>query len=185
MKTYEKSVYVVMAADLLHAGHINVLKIARQKADELQARVVVGLLTDSAIAEVDEPAFLDYNQRKEVLENLKLVDEIIPQETFSYIYNLNAIKPILVIHGDDWQSGYLRHYRNEVIEVLHTLYPQQHKSMDLHPNLLEIPYSHNINALGIKKALHSLGISTNARQSRLRKLLTLTPPPRIAVLLES
>ena len=177
MKTYEKSVYVVMAADLLHAGHINVLKIARQKADELQARVVVGLLTDSAIAEVDEPAFLDYNQRKEVLENLKLVDEIIPQETFSYIYNLNAIKPILVIHGDDWQSGYLRHYRNEVIEVLHTLYPQQHKSMDLHPNLLEIPYSHNINALGIKKALHSLGISTNARQSRLRKLLTLTPPP--------
>ena len=173
-----KIIYVAMTADLLHAGHINVLKIARKRADELQGELVVGLLTDSAVAEVEELPFLNYTQRKEVLETCTLIDRIIPQETFSYKANLNTLKPALIVHGDEWQSGFLRPYREEVLDILHTLYPQE-KRQDSHPALLEIPYSTEINALGIKRALNSLGISTATRQARLKKLLSLKSPLRI------
>lgn len=172
-------VYVAMVADLLHAGHINILKVARAKADSINGKVILGLLSDSAIANVDEVPFLDYQQRLEVLENLSLIDEIIPQTSFSYEENLNTLKPLYVVHGDDWQSNYLSHYRDEVIAILNRLYPQKVPSTDSHPNLIEVPYSSQINALGIKRSLNSLGISTAMRQSRLRKLLSLKSPLRI------
>lgn len=179
-------IYVAMAADLLHVGHINILKAARELADShntgkksQKLQVVVGLLTDSAIAQVDEAPFLDYEQRKIVIESLSFVDSVLPQDTFSYIHNLNTLKPRFVVHGDDWQSGHLSKYRQEVLEFLHTAYPQTSGDKSSHPNLIEIPYSSQINALGIKKAINSLGISTALRQSRLRKLLSLKSPLRI------
>ncbi|WP_455940199.1 phosphoenolpyruvate mutase [Helicobacter fennelliae] len=172
-------IYVAMAADLLHAGHINILKFARELADSNNGKVVVGLLTDSAIAQADEAPFLDYEQRKIVLENLTLIDSIIPQESFSYKDNLAKIKPQFIVHGDDWQSGYLSKYRKEVLDFLHAHYPQDLEDKSTHPALVEIPYSSQINALGIKKAMNSLGISTAMRQARLKKLLTLKKPLRI------
>lgn len=174
-----KIVYIAMTADLLHAGHINIIKHAKNKALEIGGKVVLGLLTDSAVAKVDEAPFLNYKQRKEVLENISLIDEIIPQEDFSYAQNLYSLKPSFVIHGDDWKSGYLSIYRDEVVKILHELYPQNNGSKDNHPQLIEIPYSCEINALGIKKALNSLGISTATRQSRLKRLLNLKSPLRI------
>ena len=60
-----KKVYVSLIADLLHAGHINILK----KASEL-GEVTVGLLTLKACGELNDIPYLDYEKRKEVLENL-------------------------------------------------------------------------------------------------------------------
>lgn len=168
-----KKVYVGMSADLLHAGHINVLK----KAKEL-GYVIVGLLSDEAIASMEEAPFLNYEQRKVVLENLDLIDEIVEQKSASYKENLLAIKPDYVVHGDDWRSGYMNLYRREVVEVLHELYPQS-EDKDNHPNLIEVPYSSDINALGIKKTMNSLGISQALRSGRLRKLLAIKKPLRI------
>lgn len=168
-----KVVYVGMAADLLHAGHINILKCAKE-----YGRVIVGLLSDEAISQIEQAPFLSYNQRKAVLENLNLVDEIVPQITPSYKENILKIKPNYIVHGDDWKSGYLRVYRQEVIALLNELYPQE-KILDSHPTLIEVPYSSEINALGIKKSLNSLGITQSMRQPRLKKLLSLKKPLRI------
>ncbi len=170
----EKIVYVAMAADLLHAGHINILKEASKLGS-----VVVGLLSDKAIASMEEAPFLDYEQRKAVLQNLTLIDSIIPQNTPSYRQNIEDLRPDYVVHGDDWQSGYLKCYRQEVIDLLYKLYPQEKMDKNAHPRLIEIPYSQEINALGIKKALKNLGITTANRQGRLKKLLSLKSPLRI------
>lgn len=170
----KKIVYVAMAADLLHAGHINILKEASKFGS-----IVVGLLSDEAIAKMEEAPFLDYDQRKMVLENLNLIDSIVPQNTPSYRQNIEALHPDYVVHGDDWQSGYLRCYRQEVIELLYKLYPQEKVDLNTHPRLIEIPYSQEINALGIKRALKNLGITTANRQGRLKKLLSLKSPLRI------
>ena len=134
----EKVVYVAMAGDLLHAGHINILKHARA-----YGRVVVGLLSDGAIAQMEEAPFLSYEQRKAVVENLELVDEIIMQESPSYRGNLLALRPDYVVHGDDWRSGYQRVYRQEVLEILHQMHPTACaiEGLDSHPGLIEIPYS--------------------------------------------
>lgn len=168
-----KKVYVGMSADLLHAGHINVLKEAKELG-----HVIVGLLSDEAIASMEEAPFLSYKQRKVVLENLDLVDEIVEQKSASYRDNLLAIKPDYVVHGDDWKSGYMNLYRREVVEVLHQLFPTDCDKNE-HPNLIEVPYSSEINALGIKKTMNSLGISQALRSGRLRKLLAIKKPLRI------
>ena len=83
-----KKVYVSLIADLLHAGHISVLNEAKKYGD-----VTVGLLTSSAINQLNDTAYLKYNQRLKVLENLSMVTNVIPQDTASYKNNLISLKP--------------------------------------------------------------------------------------------
>ena len=108
-----KTVYVGMAADLIHEGHMNILKIAAGYGD-----VVVGLLTDKAIASYKRLPFMTYQQRLAVIENIKGVVRVIPQETLDYIPNLCKIKPDFVVHGDDWKTGRQAKTRLAVLELL-------------------------------------------------------------------
>ena len=78
----KKKVYVSLSADILHKGHINILK----KASKL-GEVTVGLMTDKAISSYKKIPFLNYSQRKVVLKNLNMVEKVIPQETLDYIPN--------------------------------------------------------------------------------------------------
>ena len=96
-----KKVYVGIIADLVHAGHIKILKEAARYGE-----VTVGLLTLKACGELNDIPYLDYNKRKEVLENLSMIKNIIPQDSASYKDNLLKIQPDFVFHGDDWQFGY-------------------------------------------------------------------------------
>ena len=95
----KKIVYVGLSADILHKGHINILKIASS-----YGQVYVGLLTDQAIASYKNIPYLNYDKRKVVLENIKYVKKVIPQKTLDYVSNLNIIKPDYVVHGDDWKT---------------------------------------------------------------------------------
>ena len=109
----KKIVYVGLSADILHNGHINILKIANSYGD-----VCVGLLTDQAIASYKNIPYLDYKKRKVVIENIKYVKKVIPQKTLDYVENLNLIKPDYVSHGDDWKTGIQKKTRERVIKTL-------------------------------------------------------------------
>ncbi|WP_187424716.1 adenylyltransferase/cytidyltransferase family protein, partial [Campylobacter concisus] len=74
-----KKVYVSIIADLVHAGHIKILKEAAKYGE-----VTVGLLTLKACGELNDIPYLDYNKRKEVLENLSMIKNIVPQDSASY-----------------------------------------------------------------------------------------------------
>ena len=106
-------VYVAFSADILHEGHINIMKIANSYGD-----VIVGLLTDEAIASYKNVPYLDFKQRKIVLENMKYVNKVIPQKTLDYVENLNLIKPDYVVHGDDWKNGVQKKTRDRVLKTL-------------------------------------------------------------------
>jgi len=151
-----KKVYVSLIADLLHAGHINILEEAAKLGN-----VIVGLLTLKACGELNDIPYLEYDDRKKVLENLSMITEIIPQNSASYKENLETFRPDYVVHGNDWIYGNQRKYRNEVIELLNTWSGK----------LIEIPYKHNINDLKIKEQMRKLGITTGARLGRLRRLI--------------
>src|SRR3954471_4169557 len=99
-------VYIGMSADLIHPGHLNVISEARKLG-----KVVVGLLTDTAIATYKRLPYLSYEQREIILRNIKGVDEVVPQETLDYVPNLRRIRPDFVVHGDDWRQGVQQHTR--------------------------------------------------------------------------
>ena len=79
-----KKVYVGMSADLVHPGHMNILKEAAKLGD-----VTVGLLTDKAIASYKRLPFMSFEHRKEVIENIKGVSNVIAQNTLDYRTNLS------------------------------------------------------------------------------------------------
>ena len=95
-----KKIYVGMSADLVHQGHINIIKEAAALGD-----VTVGLLTDAAIATYKRLPYLSYDQRKIVIENISGVKAVVPQESLDYVSNLRKYKPDIVVHGDDWKTG--------------------------------------------------------------------------------
>ena len=106
-----KIVYVALAADILHVGHINILK----KASKL-GNVTVGLLTDSAINEYKKLPILSYSKRLSIISNLKFVHKVIKQNEMDYRPNLRKIKPDFVVHGNDWKRGILSNTRKQVIK---------------------------------------------------------------------
>ena len=109
----KKTVYVGMSADIIHKGHINILKKASIYGD-----VIVGLLTDQAIASYKSIPYLNYEKRKLVIKNIKFVKKVVPQKTLDYVENLELLKPNYVFHGDDWKNGPQKKTRSRVISVL-------------------------------------------------------------------
>lgn len=108
-----KTVYVGMSADIIHPGHLNII----HEANKL-GRVVVGVLTDAAIASYKRLPYLSFEQRSLIVENLKGVDEVIPQNTLDYVPNLEKIHPDYVLHGDDWKTGVQQKTRQRVIDCI-------------------------------------------------------------------
>ena len=84
-----KIVYVAMSADLIHPGHLNIINKASKLGD-----VIIGLLTDNAIASYKRVPYMNYEQRLEVINNLKGVSKVIKQDTLDYILNLREVKGI-------------------------------------------------------------------------------------------
>ena len=159
-----KSVYIGMSADLLHPGHINIIKEATKLGS-----VTIGLLTDSAIASYKRLPYMDYEQRKLVIENIKDVDCVIPQNTLDYREILEKIRPNYVVHGDDWKEGVQKNTRQQVINVL----------KKWNGELIEIPYTKGISSTKIINTESELGVTVDIRRSRLRRLIYAKPIVRI------
>ena len=104
-----KKVYIGMSADLVHPGHINIIR----EASKLGSTLIVGLLTDKAIASYKRIPHMTYDMRRMVIENIKNVDEVIPQDDLDYSNNLRNIKPDFVVHGDDWKEGVQKKVREK------------------------------------------------------------------------
>ncbi len=152
----KKKVYVGLSADILHKGHINILKTASKYGE-----VYVGLLTDQAIASYKNIPYLDYEKRKVVLENIKYVKKVIPQKTLDYIENLNLVKPHYVVHGDDWKTGVQKKTRDRVIKFL----------KKYSGKLIEPKYTKNISSTSIKKEMNNIISLPQNRVSRLKRLI--------------
>ncbi|WP_289054456.1 phosphoenolpyruvate mutase [Carboxylicivirga marina] len=159
-----KKVYVGMSADLLHPGHMNIIKEAAKLGE-----VTVGLLTDSAIASYKRLPYMNYEQRKAVVENVKGVVNVIPQEQLDYRPNLEGFKPDFVVHGDDWKEGVQQKTRKEVIQTLE----------QWGGKLVEIPYTEGISSTQINKSLKDIGTTPDIRRTRLRRLIGAKPIVRI------
>ena len=152
----KKTVYVAFSDDILHEGHINILKKASS-----YGKVIVGLLTDKAITQYKKLPHLNYGQREIILKNIRFVDKVIPQKKLDYTENLKLIKPHFVIHGDDWKTGIQSNTRKKVIDQI-----KKWKG-----KLIEIPFTKNISSEKLKKRILSTGTTPDIRMSKLRRLI--------------
>ena len=153
-------VYVGMSADLIHPGHLNVIK----KAAEL-GEVTVGLLTDKAIVSYKRLPYMSFDQRKEVIINVKGVTNVVPQETLDYVPNLLRFKPRYVVHGNDWREGTQRSVRQRVLETI----------VEWGGELVEVPYTEGISSTMLNNVLKEIGTTPDIRRSKLRRLLNAKP----------
>ncbi|MBD5468171.1 MAG: adenylyltransferase/cytidyltransferase family protein [Lachnospiraceae bacterium] len=113
MDKESKLVYVPMAVDIVHPGHINIIKTASELGE-----VMVGLFSDEAIATYKKPPLMKYEDRKTVIENIKGVSRVVCQEVRDYEPNLRKYRPDYMVHGTDWREGPLADVRERAIQVM-------------------------------------------------------------------
>jgi phosphoenolpyruvate phosphomutase / 2-hydroxyethylphosphonate cytidylyltransferase len=150
-----KIAYVPLAVDILHSGHLNIINIAKK-----YGKVVIGLLSDSAVAEYKNIPSLGYEERYRIVNSLKNVSKIVKQDTWDYSNILNILKPDYFVHGDDWKKGIQKITRKNVINLL----------KKNNGKLIEIPYTKNISSASIKSNLIN-HLTPTSRVSILKRLL--------------
>jgi phosphoenolpyruvate phosphomutase len=152
----KKTVYVGMSADMIHPGHLNIIHEAVKLGS-----VTVGVLTDAAIASYKRLPYLTYEQRAEIVSNIKGVDRVVPQTTLDYVPNLRELKPDYVVHGDDWKEGVQAKTRQRIIEAM----------AEWGGQVIDIPYTQGISSTAMNQRLKEIGTTPEIRMKRLRRLI--------------
>lgn len=153
----EKVVYMCFSTDMIHSGHIEIIR----KAERL-GKLIIGVMSDEAVASYKRFPLLPFEERKTMFENIVGVSRVVEQKTLSYKDILEEIKPDIVVHGDDWKEGFQKPLRDEVCQVLATYGGQ----------LVEYPYSKNEKYDEIERRARSEASLPDVRRSRLKRLLS-------------
>lgn len=155
-----KTVYIAISADILHHGHINLIKKASEYGE-----LIVGVLTDEVVATYKRLPVLDYNERSFIIENIAGVKKVVPQNTLDYSDNLEKYKPDFVFHGDDWKEGIQSKIRQNVINTLDKWGGK----------LIEIPFTEDVSIDKINNLIKSASSIPDSRRGKLKKLISLKP----------
>lgn len=151
-----RTVYLCFSADILHSGHISIINKAKKFG-----KIIVGVLSDEAVASYKRYPLLPYSERKSMFENLKGVYRVVPQKTLSYRENLEQLHPDYVVHGDDWTDGFQKPIRDEVVSVL----------AGYGGRLIEFPYSKDLKYELIEKRARADLSMPDMRRLRLKRTL--------------
>jgi len=160
----EKIVYLPMAVDLIHHGHINIIHEGKKLG-----KVVVGLLTDEAIANYKRVPLSSYEQRKKVVENIVGVYAVMPQETDDYIPTIEKLRPDFFVHGDDWKTGVQKEKRKKVIAAMNKWGGK----------VVEPPYTKNMSSTTLINDLVDRGTTPERRGGMLKRIMRVRPLVRI------
>ena len=131
-------VFVPLAADIIHHGHIKILKKSSNYGS-----VIVGLMTDRGLETYKGTPFLTFNKRKLIVQSIKYVDFIIPLNGLFYREVTIKLNLDFFVHGTDWKNGPQRKARAQVIESM----------KKIGGRVIEIEYTKGISSSKIKKLL--------------------------------
>ncbi len=151
-----RTVYMCFSTDIIHGGHIAIIK----KAQRL-GRLIIGVLSDEAVASYKRMPLVPASERRVMFENIAGVYKVVEQKTLSYKENLELYKPSIVVHGDDWVSGFQRPIRDEVTAIL----------ASYGGKLVEYPYSNDEKYKEIDARTRADLAMPDVRRGRLRRML--------------
>ena len=153
-----RTVYMCFSTDLIHGGHIGIIRKARRLG-----KLVVGVLSDEAVASYKRFPLVPCAERMRLFENIAGVSRVVEQKTLSYQENLRAYRPDIVVHGDDWCTGFQKPVRDEVVSLL----------AEYGGKLVEFPYSADEKYREIQKRQRADLAMPDLRRGRLRRLLAM------------
>jgi len=151
-----RTVYMCFSTDIIHGGHIAIIK----KAQKL-GRLIIGVLSDEAVASYKRLPLVPASERKVMFENVAGVYRVVDQETLSYKDVLEKLHPDIVVHGDDWCTGFQKPIRDEVVSIL----------ASYGGKLVEYPYSSDDKYKDIEARTRSDLAMPDIRRGRLKKVL--------------
>ena len=154
----ERTVYMCFSTEYIHSGHVAIINKARRLG-----RLIIGILSDEAIASFKRYPLIPFEERKALFENITGVEKVVEQKTLSYKENLENLRPDYVVHGNDWIEGFQKPIRQEVIDVL----------AEYGGKLVEYPYSNNPMYKELDAAHRAEASMPDVRRGRLRKLINM------------
>lgn len=157
-------VYTALGTDVIHEGHLNILKHAQE-----YGTVIVGALSDKALIRYSRFPTVSQEERVKLYESLEGVSCVIIQDDYLYDDVIATLKPDYVVHGDNWQNGPERAIRNN-IEGLLTTYGG---------TLIEVPYTRSEQARKVDQQLREKLAMPEYRRRRLRQLLAISPTVKV------
>lgn len=152
----KKFVYIGLTADTIHHGHMNLIENARKYGE-----IVIGLLTDKAVADYKRLPLLNYKQRKKILINIRGVSKVVEQTDWDYSLNIKKYKPDFMIHGTDWLVGPEAGVRKNVIKEL----------KKYGGKLIEVPYTKGISSTALSIEQSKKFTTPELRLKSLKRLL--------------
>lgn len=155
-----KKVYTCFCTDVIHEGHMNILKKAAGYGE-----VYVGVLSDEAMVGFNRFPTVSIEERIEIVKNTGLVKEVLVQHEIMYDRVIAELKPDYVVHGDNWSEGPEAVIRQNVI----------HNLEKFGGELVEIPYTYNDNVKRIDDQMKEKLAMPEFRRKRLRQLITMRP----------
>ena len=152
------TVYMCFSTDMIHSGHIAIIR----KAEKL-GKLIIGVLSDEAVASYKRFPLMPFEERKTMFENISGVCMVIEQKTLSYRENLEKYRPNFVVHGDDWVTGFQKPIRDEVCCVL----------ASYGGRLVEYPYAKDEKYAEMEKRARMELSTPDIRRARLKKALAM------------
>lgn len=151
-----RTVYMCFSTDIIHGGHIAIIR----KAQKL-GKLIIGVLSDEAVASYKRFPLVPASERKLIFENVAGVYKVVEQESLSYRENLEKYKPSIVVHGDDWCQGFQKPIRDEVTSIL----------ASYGGKLVEYPYSADQKYVDIQARARADIAMPDIRRGRLRRMI--------------
>lgn len=155
-----KTVYTCFCTDVLHEGHLNIIREARKRG-----KVIVGALSDQALIRFNKFPTVSQEERVRLYRSIEGVEEVVIQDDAMYDDVITLIRPDYVLHGDNWKEGPESAIREHVIELL----------AQYGGELVDIPYTYNDVVKKIDLQLREKLAMPEYRRKRLRQLLKMTP----------
>ena len=155
-----KTVYMLFATDVIHEGHMNVVREAKK-----YGRVVGGVLADAAMIRFNRFPTVSFEERLQMVKDIPEIDEVVVQNETMYGNILREVKPDYVIHGDNWCEGPEKAIRDNVFEVM----------KELGGEVIELPYTRNENVKKIDDRIKDKLAMPEFRRKRLKQLIEMTP----------
>lgn len=129
--------YTTGTFDMFHIGHLNILKKAKENCDYL----IVGVSTDELVENYKgEKPIVPFCERKEIIESIKYVDEVVEQVTLNKLEAWDKLHYNVLFHGDDWKGTSLY---NEIEKAL----------MERGAKVIYFPYSKNVSSTKLKEKI--------------------------------
>ena len=158
-----KKVYIGLTADIMHHGLVHIIQEGAKYGE-----VIIGLLTDKAIAEYKRLPYLNFDQRKAVVSAIRGVSEVVAQEEWDYSPTLRQLKPQIMLHGDDWKQGAQKRFREKAFLAM----------AEWGGEIIEIPYTKGISSSQLSKDATD-ETTPGMRLTLLRRLIEAKPIVRI------